>query len=119
MWARWCEILIALWLAISPWVFRGCWVSPWPHFADEFAVATVILAAIASHFHPMRHAHLLSAAVATWLILAAWLQADATATPAQQNNFLVGLLLLMFAILPNHATRPPVSWRENDREELR
>jgi hypothetical protein len=27
-----------------------------------------------------------------------------------QNDIVVGLLLLMFAIVPNHATRPPRDW---------
>lgn len=112
MWARWCEILIALWLAVSPWIFAGSWVSPWPHYADDFAIAAVFLAAIASHFRPARHAHLLSAAVATWLILVAWFQADDSATAAQQSRFLTGLLLLMFAILPNHASTPPPAWKK-------
>jgi hypothetical protein len=32
--------------------------------------------------------------------------------PALQNDLLVGVLLLMFAILPSEASLPPRSWRD-------
>lgn len=31
-------------------------------------------------------------------------------TPSLQNYILIGLLLLMFALIPNHASRPPRWW---------
>jgi hypothetical protein len=111
MWARWTEVVIALWLALSPWVFRGSWISPWPPYADEMAVAVVLIGALASFRHPTRHAHLLSVVVAIWLILFGWIRGDYPADPASQNRVLTGIVLLMFAILPNHATQPPYAWR--------
>jgi hypothetical protein len=36
-----------------------------------------------------------------------------------QNNIIVALLLLMFAILPTEATLPPPAWRDFHRKQRR
>ena len=111
MWARWCEIATAAWLAASPWIFRVTWASPWPPYADELAVAVIVLGAIASHRRATRHAHLLSLLVGLWLVLIGWIHAGYPPSPANQNRVFTGLLLLMLALIPNHASQPPRDWR--------
>jgi hypothetical protein len=32
--------------------------------------------------------------------------------PTEQNHILVGLLLVLFAIIPNEASQPPKAWEE-------
>jgi hypothetical protein len=112
MWARVVEVMLGCWLAVSPFVFR--------HARDERAFwtndllcasVTVVLALI-SFWRPLRHAHLVTAAVALWLIGFGYLAAPYPTPPALQNDITTGWLLLMFAIIPNEVNRPPRPWRD-------
>jgi hypothetical protein len=58
----------------------------------------------------MRHAHLAIAAVAIWLVGFGYFGSSHPLPPALQNDLLIGLLLLMFAIIPNRASSPPQAW---------
>lgn len=112
MWARVIEIMLGCWLAVSPFVFR--------HAADEkvlwlndlFSALAVIILALISFWPPLRYAHVAIVLVALWLIGVGFWASSAPAPPALQNDILVGLLLLMFAIIPNQANLPPPAWRK-------
>lgn len=110
MWARVVEVMLGLWLAISPFIFRhaaenrALWIND---LACGFVLVTL---ALVSFWHPLRHAHLAIALVALWLIAFGFL-VPYPAPPASQNHILLGLVLLMFAIIPNDADLPPHSWR--------
>lgn len=65
---------------------------------------------------PLRYAHVAIMVVALWLSGFGFWTSGHPAPPALQNDILVGLLLLMFAIIPNNANLPPLAWR---RLELR
>lgn len=110
MWSRIVEILIGLWLCTSPFLFGhshsnlAWWIN------DIAAGGCVILFALLAFWHPTRRAHLLTLLVAFWLIGFAYYHGLGDAPPASQNHLAVGLLLLMFAVIPNHASDPPVSW---------
>jgi hypothetical protein len=115
MWARDVEFMLGLWLAISPWVFRHAddatvlWVS------DMACGALVATLALFSYWHPTRHAHLLTLIVAAWLVGFGRFGAAVPLPPGMQNDIVIGLLLVMFAIVPNHASQPPTNWfREAD-----
>lgn len=111
MWARVIEIMLGCWLAVSPFVFR--------HAADEkvlwlndlFSALAVIMLALISFWRPLRYAHVAIVVVALWLIGFGFWASGYPAPPALQNDILVGLLLLMFAIIPNEANLPPKAWR--------
>ena len=45
--------------------------------------------------------------MALWLVAYGWLRFDVEPLAVAQNHMLLGLTLLMTAILPTHATRPP------------
>ena len=111
MWARWCELLIGVWLAFSRWLFRASWVPSWPSFADELAAGLVILFALASYWRPLRHAHLGSVGIAIWLVAIGWLDETFPASASDQNRILTGLVLMMIAIVPNNASKPPEEWQ--------
>jgi hypothetical protein len=110
MWARVIETMLGLWLTVSPFVFRhaaenrALWIND---LACGFVLVTL---ALLSFWHPLRHAHFAIAGVALWLIVLGLLAAY-PAPPASQNHILLGLILLMFAIIPNDANLPPSSWR--------
>jgi CBS domain containing-hemolysin-like protein len=110
MWSRVIEFMLACWLAASPFIFRHgedatvLWIS-------DFACASAIaLFALISYWQPARHAHLLIIPVALWMIGFGRFGEAAPLSAGLQNNIAVGLTLLMFAIIPNHAFQPPQVW---------
>jgi hypothetical protein len=112
MWARVVETMLACWLALSPLIFRRAEAPASLWAIDLAAAALIALFALASFWPPTRRAHLAILAVALALIAAA-IAAPYPPAPSDQNHVLVGLLLLLFAIVPNEATQPPRSWRSN------
>lgn len=109
MWGRVVEMMTAVWLALSPFIFRVQ--------ADESLVwidslTALLIACLAgfSYWHPTRHAHLGIVIVAIGLTL--WGRfAELPPPPVQQSHIVVGLFLMMIAIIPNAASRPPKAWR--------
>lgn len=115
MWPRVVEIMLGVWLALSPFVFRhppgvrGYWI-------NDFTCALIIITlSLLSFWHRTRHARLAQLLVAAWLIGFGYLFRSHPAPPALQNDVLVGWLLMMFAIMPNETNLPPVGWREYHR----
>jgi len=112
MWARVIEVMLGCWLALSPFIFRHAAEDRMLWFNDLSSATIVILLALISFWPPLRYAHLGSFLVALWLIAFGFLASSYPAPPALQNDIGVGLLLLMFAIIPNEATQPPRPWRD-------
>ena len=116
MWSRVVEIMLGCWLAISPFVFRHA-PEETAFWVNDFATSAAIIGlALVSWYRPLRHAHVGIVAVGIWLILFAYLHFGEPAPPALQNNALVGLLLVMFAVIPNRASEPPDSWAKFERD---
>jgi hypothetical protein len=72
--------------------------------------AAVILVLL-SFWRRLRYAHLAIGGTAIWLIVFGFL-AGYPSPPASQNHILSGLLLAMFAIIPNDANLPPETGRD-------
>ncbi|MCA9108532.1 MAG: SPW repeat protein [Planctomycetaceae bacterium] len=112
MWSRVVEVVLGCWLLMSPFLFHhagdetGLWVN------DLTSGCAVILFGILSYWYPARHAHLLSLLVGGWLMVFAYFAGFGDTPAASQNHLIVGLLILMFAIIPNDADRPPSDWDE-------
>jgi O-antigen ligase len=111
MWPRVVEVMLGLWLAASPFIFRhppdqkALWVR------DLACALVVVCLALPSFWRRTRRAHLGILAVGAYLALSAFLS-DANPPPAAlQNDLIVGIVLLMLAILPSEATLPPPAWR--------
>lgn len=118
MWARVVEFMLAVWLAMSPFIFRHS-DSAVVLWASDFACAGLVATfALLSYWNPARHAHLLTLLVALWLVGFGRFGASAPLPPGMQNEIVVGLLLLMLAIVPNHATSPPRNWFRELNETL-
>jgi hypothetical protein len=101
--------MTAVWLILSPFIFRVqdntslVW-------ADCGVAAIIILLAGLSYWHPTRHAHVFILFVALGLVV--WGRFSASPAPAfHQNHIAIGLFLMMIAIIPNDASRPPKDWR--------
>ena len=111
MWPRVVELMVGAWLVISPFVFRGT-----PELAAFrlSAVASggiIILASLLAFWHRAPWARFVTLAAACWLMAHGYFAAPRPGPPAAQNELTVGLLLLLFAILPNETNQPPIPWR--------
>ncbi len=123
MWARVTEIMLGCWLLLSPFIFRHpqgavvWWVN------DLTCGTLVILLALFSFwkfsFWPrIRQAHLVILLVAGWMIGFAFVTASIPLQAALQNCVMVGLLLLMFALVPTEAELPPEKWQKFLSKEI-
>lgn len=107
--------MLGCWLLISPFVFGhpddriGWWIT------DFSAGLAVIVFGCLSYWRPARLAHLLTALVGALLIAAAY-RFYGHAPPAAQNEALTGLLLMMFAVIPNDAASPSRAWQDAMQE---
>lgn len=110
MWGRVVEIMTAVWLAVSPFVFR---VQPSTNLIAVHSVAALLICIFAglSYWPRTKYAHLSTLLVAIALMVWGRL-AVVPPEPVHQNCIVVGLFLLMIAVVPNHASRPPEAWRE-------
>ena len=112
MWARVVEIMLACWLAISPFVFRhdpdarGLW---WNDLVCGFVI---LLCALLAYRAALGKIHLINGGIGLWLVGSAFLTGITPPSPAIQNHVVVGLLLMMLAIIPSRAAMPPRSWRQ-------
>lgn len=112
MWARMTELLLACWLAVSPFIFRdgdGATL----HWITQLACAVLVATAALLSFHRrLRRAHLCHLVVALWLLGSAFTMAGSPPSPAAQNQMIVALLLGMLAIIPSRTGLPSHAWRD-------
>lgn len=120
MWPRVAEIVLAGWLAASPWVFGHAEEPSMLRVSDWICAGAIAACAAASFNKRFARAHLAELLVAAWLLGFGYF-ASSEALPALQNNILVAMALMMFAIVPSEANRPPRPWREflAGREQLK
>lgn len=100
MWARICEILLAIWLLFShqDWVGVAC------------AILILIFASLC-YIERLNKMHLLQVMPAAILFYVSY-TAPMPLPIAMQNYILVALSLLVFAIVPSKASDPPRPWRK-------
>ena len=111
MWARVVEFMLGCWLAVSPFVFRHDGSNRVLLAIDWGSAALIILFALLSYWPPLRRMHLATLLVAVALIAVGRLYFAPAPPPGAQNHIVVGLLLLMFALVPSHASDPPPAWQ--------
>ena len=116
MWARVVEIMLGCWLALSPFIFRHGDNEPLLWIVDFSAAVAVITIGMISYWPRVPHLHLLTCLVAIGLCLFGYFGEPHPVQPALKNDLIVGLLLLMFGLIPNHASRQRADWEEIDRE---
>ena len=111
MWARVVEIMLGFWLMASPFIFRFAETERGNLLNDLLCGLTVIVLGCLSFGSGTKWAHFLVLFVAVWLIVFGYL-AGHPAPPSAQNQIIVGLLLGMFAIIPNRANEMPKAWQK-------
>jgi hypothetical protein len=116
MWPRVVEIMLGCWLLVTPFVFRST-----PH-VDDYTMnaavcgAIVITASLLSFWDRLRLAHVVTLLVSLWLAAHGCFFAERPGPPAGQNELVSGLLLLLFAVLPNEINDVARPWREHIEE---
>jgi hypothetical protein len=115
MWARVIELMLGVWLLLSPFIFRETAGAGDFRSTDVSTGSTVIVLSLLSFWQPLRRSHIATGVLALWLVIWAWFAAARPGPPAVQNEIVVGLLLLMLAIVPNEASSPPESWKRAGR----
>ncbi len=113
MWARTVEAVLGCWLAISPFIFRHAPEDTYLWAHDFTMAGLVFLFAVLSWWQPTRYAHAMNIVAALWLVGGAYFLASTPAPAAFQNHVMVGLILLMFAIVPNDAEMPSTAWLDH------
>lgn len=116
MWSRVIEAMLGVWLSLSPFIFRHADDKLWLWVHDLIAATLITTLAILSFWHPMRRAHWAQPVIGIWLIALGFLAAPHPTPPALQNHIMLGLLLIMFGVIPNHASQPPGAWQRFERD---
>ena len=110
MWPRYCEIVLAAWLIVSPAVLKG------PARVEAIAIASgmamLVFSALALT-ERLRRMYLATLLVALAVAGYPFLEAPPV-SPLTQNLMITGLIIAMFAIMPPEAMRPPRQWRQID-----
>ena len=110
MWSRVVEVMLGIWLILSPWIFHYSLTKPEWWINDMATGTAVILFGLLSFWKHTVLAHLLTLLLGGWLVGFAYGEGFGNAPAAAQNDLILGLLLLMFAVIPNQSSRPPRSW---------
>lgn len=110
MWSRVVEFMLGCWLAVSPFIFRHPEAADSLWWTDWISAGLVSGFSLLSFWWPARRAHLATAVVACALVAIGRFSSTGELAPALQNQIVVGLLLLMFALIPSHASQPPSAW---------
>lgn len=107
MWAHTVVTLLGLWLVITPIIFRVPTMSGglWLH---DLSVGLLIMAFGAfSVFRKFDFLRLFNLLISLYLIIRAHFFFSHPRPPLEQNHYVIGLLLLMFIILPRWTNLPP------------
>ena len=112
MWARVVEVMLAIWLLISPFIFRHPTHETFLWVNDFICGSLVAVFALFSFWHPLRKIHLMTLGVALWLWGLGYTSFPEMTPPSQENSVVIGLILLMLAIIPSHSHHTTLSWKE-------
>ena len=116
MWPRVIEGMLGCWLLVTPLVFRGTAAVEDYTTSALVSGAVVIVMALLSFWEPTRLARFATLGVSLWLALHGYFAAERPGPPAAQNEIMIGLTLLLFAIIPNDASQPPTAWRHEQTD---
>lgn len=111
MWARVAEFMLGCWMLCSPFIFRGVHRADAPTLWDFSAGLLIITFALLSFWERTHFAHIGTLLLSIVMVLGPRIALAPHVPPAGENFMMVGLLLLMFAMVPNQASQPPRAWR--------
>ena len=117
MWARHCEVFLGLWLAIS-WLLFSYPSNMLSLVYFDWIICTLIcIFSLSCYWERLKYFNLMNVIVGCTLIGFVFTSSEDTSLPPYQNYMVVGLLLLMFAIIPTHSSQPPSEWLKFFKEK--
>lgn len=117
MWARVVEVMIAIWLSLSPFIFRHPPEDRFLWTNDFVCACLIVLFALLSFWRPLQKIHLATLGISFWLWALGYTNFPERACVGTQNSVVIGLLLLMLAIIPSHSEQPSPSWKRFIRDK--
>jgi len=110
MWPRIVEVMLGLWLVLSPLIFRlgpgdGALIAN--HIV--YGAITVVASLIALRVPFLR---VVTVAIGLWLIGYGYGAGGYPAAPGYQNLMIVGALICALGLIPTDCLKPTRSWRE-------
>jgi hypothetical protein len=105
VWARISEIILGIWLIASYFLFAT------DKIGDFITAFFVILFASLSYIEKINKIHLFQVLPAAWLLYLGYAYPTPWLPFYMQNYLLVALCILMFAIVPSHASDHPRAWK--------
>jgi len=118
MWARVVELMLAIWLALSPFILRFSHDETFLWTNNFVCAFLVTLFAFLSFWHPLRKIHLLTVGIAFWLWGLGYSSFPKIASPSLENSVVIGILLFMLAIIPTHSDQLSHPWQEFMKNKL-
>lgn len=106
MWARISEIVLGVWLIGSHFIFA---MSDW---RGAFAGLLTIIFAALSYVESLNKVHLLQVLPAGLLLYVGYTYPTPFLPFSLQNYILTALSILMFAVIPSHASDHPRPWKD-------
>lgn len=110
MWARILEMILSLWLLVSPWIGGST-----TYLEEFFLAAAIFFFAFLSYWR--EKAHLFHLLIAIRLGFIAFYQKTSLPYPVQQNYLILALLLLFLSLVPSYANSPPKAWIEFQKKK--
>jgi len=103
-WPNWLNVLLAIWLFISPWVLQYAAVetAAWNAWVVAIAIAALSIAALARLAQWEEWVNL---ALGVWLILSPWILGFSANANAMGNAVIVGIICAILAIFGLMAAR--------------
>jgi hypothetical protein len=106
MWARICELLLGIWLLYSHFLFD------YKGKVDLVSTFFILLFASLCFIKRLQKMHLLQIIPASLLFYVSYTYPVVPLPFSLQNFILVGLSLLLFAVIPSHASDHPEPWKK-------
>jgi hypothetical protein len=74
--------------------------------------ALIVGASLLSFWEKTRHARLVTLLASLWLMGHGYFSSVRPGPPAAQHEITIGMILLLFAVLPNEINEMPAPWRQ-------
>ena len=112
MWARYIELICAVWLGLSSFVLDYPIDETFLKTNNLICASLIALFALLSFCHCCRKMHLLTLVVALWLWGLSYLSFPQIASFPLEHSAMTGVLLFMLAIVPSRTAQLSPSWHD-------
>jgi len=97
LWPNWLNLILAVWLFISPWILPVAAAGPWAWDAWIVGIIVAVLS-IAALSQMAQWEDWINLLLGVWLFVSPWIFGYATTPPAAWNSWIVGVLFFLIGI---------------------